>query len=137
MKQLAPLLLFAAMGLNSMICRGAELPDETAGFEAPSENLEVAEEGAAACPGPYMKYIQYRNPKDPQGLWWLSNPNVAGSAVDTLHPGATTIVYYGVPFSNQGCGPTVPASAYPYRIAIFFKQNIPSSPYTLKMRGFR
>ena len=53
MKQLTPLLLFAAMGLNSILCAGGELPDGAAGFQAPSENLGVAEESAAACPGPY------------------------------------------------------------------------------------
>ena len=74
------------------------------------------------CPGPYKGYVNY------SGSWKFPK---GGQALDGNSAG-NPVVYYGVPFTNMGCG-SVPPSSYPYHFYIYFKGAVPSGPYPLKL----
>jgi hypothetical protein len=78
--------------------------------------------GGTACPGPYRGYVNYN------GSWCFPH---GGQASDGNNAG-NQVVYYGVPFSNMGCG-AIPPSASPYHFNIYFKGAVPPGPYPLKL----
>jgi hypothetical protein len=84
-----------------------------------------------ACPGAYQGYVQYINSASASGGWMFPK---GGTATDA---NGNTVVFAGVPFSNNGCGPKINASTYPYHFTILFKGTVPSGPYplTLKMNN--
>jgi hypothetical protein len=81
------------------------------------------------CPGPYHGYVEYVNSQSSSGGWLFLK---GGQAIDDGGLGAC-VVYYGVPFTNHGCGPNVPPSKYPYHFCIFFQGSVPAKPYPLKL----
>jgi hypothetical protein len=86
---------------------------------------------STTCPGAYKGYVEYLNPGDPTGAGSWAFPH-GGQAIDA---NGNWVVYYGAPYSNHGCGPTIPAVPnFPnYHIYIFFKNSVPSGPYPITL----
>ena len=53
-----------------------------------------------------------------------------GTATDAH---GNSVVFAGVPFTNNGCGPKINPSNYPYHFTILFKGAVPSGPYPITL----